>query len=278
MTKFEHTIFALPFAYLGMVMGCRGGPTLEQFVWVTLAMVGARSFAMGWNRYADRDLDRRNPRTSAWPLPQGKISARETLAFIFFSLVLFVLAAYQLAPLCRLLWPIVLLPLAIYSFAKRFTWFSHFILGTCLGLAPIGAWVAVTNRLPEVGIILLGFGVLFWTAGFDIIYSCQDYHFDRRERLHSIPVQFGMARALRLAKWLHILTIVFFVAFGMSYRLNVVYFTGLVLCSLFMWYEHRVVKPNDLSRINLAFFQLNGIVSVVAFVCASVDISLFGLF
>ncbi|MCX5887146.1 MAG: putative 4-hydroxybenzoate polyprenyltransferase [Proteobacteria bacterium] len=275
MIRFEHTVFALPFAYLGMILACKGFPTVPQFLWITVAMVGARSMAMSVNRLADYRIDKRNPRTATWPLPTGKISFRAVTLFAVVSFIVFLIAVYRLAPLCRSLWPVVIVPMIIYPFTKRFTYFSHFVLGLCLGLAPLGAYVAITNRLPEVPIIILGLAVLSWTAGFDIIYSCQDYAFDTREGLHSIPIALGIEKGLQLTKCLHLLTVFLLFLVGLLVRLNFFYFLGLLLISLFLWYENRIVKPSDLSRVNLSFFTLNGLVSIAILLFTTADILIF---
>ena len=265
MIKFEHTIFALPFAYLGVVLGAQGVPDFYTFFWITAAMIGARSYAMAVNRLADRSIDTRNPRTRNWPLPQGAITVLETSVFVLCAILLFVIAAFKLPSLCHVLWPVALIPMTIYPFLKRFTFLSHFVLGISLGLAPLGAWIAVTNIFPTAGIFSLGFAVSVWTAGFDIIYSCQDYEFDRHEGLHSIPVQFGIGMALNITKILHGLTVVFLLFVGMSFSLGVIFYTGVIFIAIFLWYENRIIKPDDLSRVDLSFFTLNGFVSIVAF-------------
>ncbi len=265
MIKFEHTIFALPFAYLGMVLGAQGMPDFYTFFWITVAMVGARSYAMAVNRLADRSIDSRNPRTKNWPLAQGLITVFETGVFVLCAILLFVIAAFMLPPLCRLLWPVALLPMTVYPFLKRFTFLSHFVLGISLGLAPLGAWIAVTNTFPPFGMFFLGCAVALWTAGFDIIYSCQDYHFDKREGLHSAPVQFGINRALSLTKTLHALTVGLLLLAGMSFSLGWLFYLGVVFIAIFLWYENRIVHPHDLSRVDVSFFTVNGFVSVFAF-------------
>jgi 4-hydroxybenzoate polyprenyltransferase len=273
--RFEHTLFALPFAYLGMILAERGFPTLSQFLWITVAMVGARSMAMSVNRLADYRIDQRNPRTANWPLPSGKISFQAVILFAVFSFVVFLIAVYQLAPLCRLLWPVIILPMIIYPFTKRFTYLSHFLLGLCLGLAPLGAYVAITDRIPELPIIVLGLAVLFWTAGFDIIYSCQDYDFDTREGLRSIPIVLGIEKGLQMTKILHLTTVFLLFLVGLLMRLNLFYFLGIILTSLFLWYENRIVKPSDLSKVNLSFFTMNGLVSIAILLFTMTDILFF---
>jgi 4-hydroxybenzoate polyprenyltransferase len=264
MIKFEHTIFALPFAYLGMVLAANGLPGLYTFFWITAAMVGARSYAMAMNRLADRAIDSKNPRTKRWPLSQGAVTVLETGVFITCSVLLFVISAFMLPPLCHKLWPLVLIPMTVYPFTKRFTWASHLVLGLCLGLAPLAAWVAVTNAIPPAGIAALGLAVGLWTAGFDIIYSCQDYGFDRQEGLHSIPVRFGLATALTITRFLHAGTVLLLVLVGMSFSLGPVFFAGILLIAVFLWYENRIVSPTDLSRVTVSFFTLNGLVSICA--------------
>ena len=266
MIKFEHTIFALPFAYLGMVLAANGLPDFYTFFWITAAMVGARSFAMAVNRLADRTIDSRNPRTQRWPLSQGAVTVLETGVFVICSVLLFVISAFMLPSLCHKLWPLVLIPMTIYPFMKRFTWTSHLVLGCCLGLAPLGAWVAVTNALPPAGIAALGLAVGLWTAGFDIIYSCQDYGFDLQEGLHSIPVRFGIGPALTITRWLHAATVGLLALVGMSFSLGPIFYAGILLIAIFLWYENRIVSPTDLSRVTVSFFTLNGFVSICAFV------------
>lgn len=273
MIKFEHTIFALPFAYLGMVLGAGGFPNLSTFVWITLAMVSTRTYAMTLNRILDIDIDKKNPRTSSWALPQGLVTIKESFLLLVISLVLFFLSVYMLPSLCHKLWPVVLLPMTFYSLVKRFTYICHFFLGLCLGLAPLGSWVATTNTLPPLGIYALGLAVLFWTAGFDIIYSCQDYNFDKIECLHSIPVRFGIKKALRFTKIFHILTIFFLIFLGNSFSLGVIFYIGVFLTAIFLWYENRIVTPEDLSRVNVSFFTINGFVSIFMFIFAFMSIN-----
>jgi 4-hydroxybenzoate polyprenyltransferase len=265
MIKFEHTIFALPFAYMGMLLGARGLPDGSTFLWVTLAMVGARTYAMALNRLFDRHIDRRNPRTRSWPLPQGLVSVSETIMLAGAALGLFAVSVMMLPPLTHVLWPAVLLPMTLYSLAKRFTVGCHFILGLCLGLAPLGAWVATTNTLPVAGIWLLGLAIMCWTAGFDIIYACQDRDFDRREGLHSFPARYGIGASLVWAKVLHGLTVTLLLLTGIVLSLGLLYGAGVACIAGFLWYENAILSPGDLSRINVSFFTLNGFVSIAAF-------------
>ncbi|MCX8042710.1 MAG: putative 4-hydroxybenzoate polyprenyltransferase [Desulfobacterota bacterium] len=265
MIKFEHTIFALPFAYLGMVLGARGMPNVWTWIWVTGALVGVRSYAMVVNRILDRAIDKKNPRTAHWALPSGRVTMREAVMFGAGALVLFFLSIAMLPSLCHVLWPVVLLPMTIYPLTKRFTALCHIVLGLCLGLAPLGAWVATTNSLPSPGILVLGLAVMCWTAGFDILYSCQDYEFDRQYALHSIPALLGIARALTIARLFHICAVALLASVGSFLSLGSLFYAGVALVAGFLWYEHTLISPQDLSRLNVAFFTLNGMVSVCAF-------------
>lgn len=266
MIKFEHTVFALPFAYMGMVLGAQGLPDLPSFIWITLAMVGARTYAMALNRLLDIDIDRKNPRTQDRALAKKTVRRTEAAILTAAALLIFFIAVYMLPPLCLKLWPAVILPMTFYSLAKRFTWLCHFLLGTCLGLAPPGAWIAVTGQMPGIGIYALGLAVLFWTAGFDIIYSCQDRDFDKRENLHSAPVKFGIKNSLRITKLLHGLTVILLTLCGLFFSLGIIYYGGILVVSAFLVYENMIVSDHDLSRVNAAFFTANGFVSIIAFV------------
>ncbi len=273
MIKFEHTIFALPFAYLGMVLGAGGLPAVRPVIWITCAMVGARSYAMALNRICDRAIDKKNPRTRHWALPSGSVAIGEAVLLGLGALVLFFIAVAMLPALCHLLWPLVLLPMTVYPLSKRFSFFCHFLLGLCLGLAPLGAWVATTNTLPPAGILALGLAVLCWTAGFDILYSCQDYEFDRRESLHSVPARFGIPAALRLTRLLHAGTVLCLIAVGLSFSLGAVFYGGVIIIAVFLWYENSIVSPDDLSRLNVSFFTVNGFVSICAFIFTFISVT-----
>jgi len=270
MIKFEHTIFALPFAYMGMVLAANGMPSLSHILWITIAMVGARSFAMSLNRYIDREIDARNPRTKDRAIPAKKLTARYVLGFSIISLAVFFVATYQLAPLARVVWPAIVLPFVIYSYTKRFTWLSHVILGMCLGLAPIGAWIAIKNGL-SWPVVILGAAVTLWTAGFDIIYACQDIEVDRREKLFSIPAVFGIKRALLVTRTFHVLTVCLLFTVGVAFKLGAIYYMGVIITALLLTYENRLVKPNDLSKVNLAFFTVNGFISLQIFAFTGLD-------
>jgi 4-hydroxybenzoate polyprenyltransferase len=275
MIKFQHSIFALPFAYLGAFLSQMRVPGLVTLLWITLAMVGARSFAMALNRLIDLEIDRRNPRTAERALPKKLLSVSTVILFILLSLAIFLLAVYNLAPICRYLWPFVTLPFVVYPYTKRFTWLSHFVLGLCLGLAPAGAWLAVTNTV-SLDPLLIGGAVLLWVAGFDIIYAIMDLDFDRQHGLFSIPAKFGVRRSLALTKLLHTASIAIFTWIGIRLGLGLLYFTGLAVTAILLIYENSLIKPNDLSRLNLAFFTMNGVVSVVMFCFVAFEVTLRG--
>ena len=267
--KFEHTIFALPFAYLGMVLAARGLPTFHQFFWITVAMASARTLAMSFNRLADRHIDARNPRTAKRPIQTGKISLRTVIVGSLISLIVLAVAAALLNPLTLQLLPGAIVFLLGYAYAKRFTWLSHFILGFTDGLAPIGAWAAVRGSVftaADLPAWLLLFTVTFWIGGFDLIYACQDTEFDRQEQLHSIPAKWGNAVALRVAQSCHMITVGLLGAIGLVMNLGPVYLIGAVVVATLLIYEHSLVKPNDLSKVNVAFFNVNGYISITIFV------------
>lgn len=265
MIKFEHTVFALPFAYIGMVLAAGGWPGWGKFWLITVAMAAARTAAMSLNRLIDFYIDARNPRTANRPLQAGRLSRGAALAGAVLSLGVLALAAAALNPVALALFPGALVFLVGYSYTKRFTWLSHFILGFTDGLAPAGAWVAVTGSFWKVsdvpGWLLLG-ALTFWIGGFDLLYACQDVDFDRAAGLHSVPARFGVPAALRLAIVCHVLTVILFAAVGLWFGLGWPYWLGLVfVAGLFVW-EHSLVKPHDLSRIDLAFFNINGYISL----------------
>ena len=271
MIKFEHSIFALPFAYLGAFLAQRRVPDLIVLLWITVAMVGARSLGMALNRLIDIEIDRRNPRTAERALPKGLLSVRNVLLFSFGSGSVFLLAVYNLAPVCRYLWPMVVIPFVIYPYTKRFTWLSHFVLGLCLGLAPIGAWIAVTNTL-SLEPVLLGSAVLLWVAGFDILYAIQDIDFDKRHGLFSIPARFGIENSLMFTRLLHAASIGLFILSGSRLHLGVFYFAGVAIAAVLLAYENSLIKPNDLSKLNVAFFTMNGVISVIMFCFVVIEV------
>jgi 4-hydroxybenzoate polyprenyltransferase len=265
--RFEHTIFALPFAYLGMVLAANGLPTLHQFFWITLVMASARTLAMSLNRLIDRELDARNPRTQNRPLPRGLISPRAVAGIVLIAFVIFEFAAWQLNPVCLALSPLALIFLVGYHYAKRFTWLCHWILGFTDGIAAAGGWVAVRASLDPMA-YLIWFIVIVWMAGFDLIYACQDVEVDRRENLQSFPARFGIARALTMARLNHAITILALAVVGIIAQLGFAFWIGVAIVALLLAYENAIVKPNDLSRVNLAFFNVNGYISVIVFLSA----------
>ncbi|MBN2389097.1 MAG: UbiA family prenyltransferase [Anaerolineae bacterium] len=266
--KFEHTIFALPFAYVGMLLAADGWPTWRQFIWITVAMAAARTLAMAINRIADRALDARNPRTANRPLVTGRIALSTAWAGTTISGVVLSIAAWQLGPFPLILLPGALLFLVGYAFAKRFTWLSHFILGFTDGLAPVGAWVAVRGSLFTVddvpAWVLLGV-VTLWIGGFDIIYACQDIEADRTAGLHAIPARFGAPAALEVSSLCHVVTITLLIVLGKTLVLSWPYWLGLAVVAGLLVYEHSLVRPGDLSRIDVAFFNINSYISVTLF-------------
>lgn len=264
MIKIEHSIFALPFAFAGAFIASGGVPAWKPFVLLTIAMVAVRSFAMAFNRVVDLPFDRRNPRTQNRPLVTGEITRLQTWAFIVVMAVVFVLACAGLNRLCLMLSPLALGISALYSVMKRFTWLCHFVLGAVLGLAPLAGWLSVDPvfTLPAV---LLFWGVLFWVAGFDILYSCQDTAFDIEVGLHSVPARFGMPTALVISTFCHVNTVVFFLLAGWAAGLSWAWYPVWAIVSLVLVLEHRLIRADDLSRVNMAFFTLNGVVSIVVF-------------
>lgn len=266
--KFEHTIFALPFAYLGMLLAAGGWPTLSQFLWITVAMAAARTVAMGFNRIADRWIDARNPRTANRPLVTGAISLRTAWAGTIVAAGVLTLAAWQLGPFPLSLLPGAFLFLVGYSFTKRFTWLSHFILGATDGLAPVGAWAAIRGSLFTINDLpawILLSVVILWIGGFDLIYACQDVDYDRQYGLQSIPARFGVAPALRLSAVCHGLTALLLAGLGFLLNLGWPYWIGLIIAILLLSWEHILVKPDDLSRIDVAFFNINSYISITLF-------------
>lgn len=266
--RFEHTIFALPFAYLGMLLSAGGWPTWSQFFWITVAMAAARTLAMGFNRIADRWIDARNPRTADRPLITGKISISTAWIGTLLAGLILAVAAWQLGPLPFRLLPGAYLLLIGYSLTKRFTWTSHFILGFTDGLAPMGAWVAIRGSLftlDDLPAWILMAIVMLWIAGFDMIYACQDVDFDQQEKLHSIPAIFGVRIALKISALCHLLTILLLLLLGLLSGFGWLYWIGmLVVVSLLVW-EHSLVQPGDLSRIDVAFFNINSYISITLF-------------
>jgi len=263
MIKIEHTLFALPFAFLGAVLAANGLPTPWQLLWIVVAMVGARSAAMAFNRIADRRFDAKNPRTASRALPAGLLSVGFVWAFTITSAALFVLAAAMLNRLTLILSPVALACVLLYSLTKRWTQLSHLVLGACLSIAPTGAWIAVRGAIESPAPLLLSLVVLLWTAGFDVLYACQDYDFDRREGLKSIPARVGIARALWIARALHALAFLALVWLFVVTQLGPIAFVGVIATGALLVYQHRLVRADDLSRLNAAFFTTNAFVSVI---------------
>ncbi len=271
MVKIEHTIFALPFALIGAFLAARGMPRPAEIGWILLAMVGARSAAMAFNRLVDLPFDARNPRTANRALPKKQLTSAFVIAFIVGSSAIFVFAASQLNRLSLALSPLALGIIFFYSYTKRFTWFTHLFLGMALACAPIGAWVALRGSI-SLPPLILGLAVVLWVAGFDVIYACQDVEFDRRESLYSIPKRFGIAGALWISGALH-LTMVLILAFLFrSEGLGSISILGLTLVAFLLAYEHSLVRPTDLSRANTAFFTINGWISILLFVTVMIDL------
>jgi 4-hydroxybenzoate polyprenyltransferase len=265
MIKIEHTLFALPFAFLGAVLAARGLPTLSQVLWISVAMVGARSTAMAFNRIADRDFDARNPRTQGRAIPAGFLSVGFVWVFTIAAAMLFLVAAAMLNRLTLILAPVALASVLLYSLTKRWTALAHLVLGWCLAIAPTGAWIAVRGTLDSPVPLLLSLVVLLWTAGFDVLYSCQDYEIDRREGLRSIPARFGVAGSLWIARALHAGAFAALVALYWAVQLGSLALVGVLATGILLVYQHTLVRADDLSRLNAAFFTTNAFVSVILF-------------
>jgi 4-hydroxybenzoate polyprenyltransferase len=261
LVKIEHTLFALPFAYVGALLAVGDVPSGHDLLWITLAMVGARSFAMGLNRLIDAAIDARNPRTAGRELPSGALSRAQVFAFCGASLTLFLVAVWQLDPLVQWLWPIPIAGFIVYPYLKRWTWLCHFWLGAVDGLAPVGAWVAITGKLPWQA-WLLGAAVACWVAGFDFFYSLFDVEVDRSQRLHSIATRFGTRGAFAGARLLHAATVGFLVAAGAGLHVAVLYWLGVAAVATLLAYEHTLVRPGELRRLDAAFFTMNGVIAI----------------
>lgn len=265
MIKFEHSVFALPFALVGALLAARaagGLPAWRQILWIIVAMVGARSAAMTMNRIADIEYDRRNPRTANRALPKGELSVGFAAAFAIASSALLVLAAWQLNPLALKLSPVALAILFFYSYTKRFTSWAHFVLGLCLGISPAAAWIAIRGSL-DWRMLILCAAVTLWVGGFDVLYACQDVEFDKTAGLYSIPKKFGIARALLIARAMHITMIGLLIWLAWSFQLTWPAWAGIAVVAALLVYEHSLVKPDDLSKMNAAFFTVNGYISLL---------------
>jgi 4-hydroxybenzoate polyprenyltransferase len=262
MIKWEHSVFALPFALCGAMLAAQGLPSVHQLFWIIVAMVAARSAAMAFNRLADASIDAANPRTQTRALPAGVLSQAFVTKFVLISCAIFVFSAWQLNRLAFVLSPVALAILLLYSYTKRFTRWSHLILGSALGIAPAAAWIAVRGSL-DPRILLLTGAVTFWVGGFDVLYSCQDYEFDRQAGLHSIPRYCGIGKALWIARAFHILMLFVLMSLIAAFGLGKLAILGVVIVALLLTYEHSLVSSDDLSRLNAAFFTMNGVISVV---------------
>lgn len=260
----SHSVFALPFAYMGAFLAAGAVPTGHDLFWITLAMVGARSAALALNNYIDLKYDKIHPRFTERPMVTGKVKPWEAIAIIVVCLVLFLLAAAQLQPLCLKLWPLALLPLAAYPYMKRFSWTCHLVLGLALAAAPVGAWIAVSGDI-SFAVLFLGLAVGVWIAGFDVIYGCQDVAFDKVHGLHSMPVRFGVPGALRLAKLMHVISVGGFALVGILLQLHYVYYLGVMLAGIVLIYQHSIVSAADLSKVTQRYFMRNGLVGILIF-------------
>lgn len=271
MIKIEHSVFALPFAYIGAFLAAGGWPGIDKIAVLTVAMVAVRSFAMAFNRYADIEIDAANPRTQDRPLVTGELSSRFTLGFIIGTGILFVVMCALMNTVCLILSPLALGVSAFYSFCKRFTYWCHFVLGMVLGLAPVAGWLSVdpTLTLPAA---LFFFGVTMWVAGFDLLYACQDAEFDAERGLWSIPARLGVPAALAISTLSHVCTAALFLLAGWAAGMGVIYFVVTGIISLILVGEHYLVKPDDMSRVNVAFFTMNGVISVVLFIGVLADL------
>jgi 4-hydroxybenzoate polyprenyltransferase len=270
LVKIEHTVFALPFAYVGAFLAVNGTPSGHDLLWITLAMVGARSLAMALNRLIDARIDARNPRTSSREIPSGQLSIVQVVLFCAASLALFLVAIWHLNPLVHWLWPIPVAGFVVYPYLKRFTWLCHFWLGAVDGLAPVGAWVAITGKLPWQA-WLLGAAVALWVAGFDLFYALFDEEIDRREGLHSIVTRFGVRGAFLGARLSHAATVACLVAAGLGLPVGALYWIGVAVVAALLGYEHSLVRPGDLRRLDTAFFTMNGVISVAFAVFVVLD-------
>ncbi len=261
MIKIEHTVFALPFAYIGALLVEKSIPSAWDLFWITLAMIGARTAAMCLNRIIDRHIDAKNPRTANRALPKGLIGLGAVWIYTFLSIALLFFATLNLSNLAFKLFPVALFMLFFYPYTKRFTWFCHLFLGATLALAPVGAWVAISDGF-STAIIVLGLGVMFWVAGFDIIYACSDYDFDREYGIYSIPARFGIERALVISLVFHVLAIFLFALTGFMLELGIIYLAGVFISAVILFYQHKLVRK-DLQKGSASFFKFNGILSII---------------
>ena len=271
LVKLEHTVFALPFAYIGAFLAVDGIPRARDLLWITVAMIGARSLAMALNRLIDARIDARNPRTAGRELPRGALTPTQVVLFSLASLAVFLIAVYQLAPIVGWLWPIPVVAFVVYPYLKRVTWLSHAWLGAVDGLAPLGAWAAITNDLPWEA-WLLGGAVAFWVSGFDLFYALFDVEIDRAQDLRSFPARFGVPATFAVARTCHVLTVACLVAAGLGLPVGALYWAGVAAVAGLLAYEHALVSPSDLRRLDAAFFTLNGVISVSFFAFVLADV------
>jgi 4-hydroxybenzoate polyprenyltransferase len=271
LVKVEHTVFALPFAYIGAFLAVDGVPSAHDLLWITVAMVGARSLAMALNRLIDVGIDARNPRTSGRELPRGALQPWQVLAFSAASLAVFLIAVFQLAPIVRWLWPIPVAAFVVYPYLKRVHWASHFWLGAVDGLAPVGAWIAITNDFAWEA-WALGAAVAFWVAGFDLLYALFDLEVDRAQGLHSFAARFGVRATFAGARLCHAATVAFLVVAGLGLDVGALYWLGVVAVAALLLYEHSLISPADQSRLDMAFFTMNGVISVTFFAFVLADV------
>lgn len=271
MIKFAHTIFALPFAFTAAVLAARGLPTLSQTLWIVVAMVGGRTAAMGLNRIIDAEIDAKNPRTRSRAIPAGLIGKGTVLVFVVIGILFLVYAAYRLNPLCLYLSPLIIFFLVLYSFCKRFTALAHIVLGICIAFAPLGAWVAIQGKIEGPALLLAG-SVVFWLAGFDTLYALQDLDFDRSQGLHSIPVRLGVKGSLWIARAFHLVMLGLLVALYMAMGLGIFFLIGLGITAALLFYEHWLLRTGDLTKIDMAFLNMNGYISINIFVFTLIDI------
>ena len=271
MIKFAHTVFALPFAFTAAVLAARGLPTVYQTFWIVIAMVGGRTTAMGLNRIIDAEIDAKNPRTCSRAIPAGLIDKGTVFAFVLIGILFLVYAAYMLNPLCLYLSPLILFFLVLYSFCKRFTSLAHIVLGICIAFAPLGAWVAIQGKIGQPA-LLLAASVVFWLAGFDTLYALQDLDFDRANGLHSIPVRLGVAGSLWIARIFHVVMLGLLVALHVTMGLGVFFLIGVGITAALLFYEHWLLRTGDLTKLDMAFFNMNGYISVNIFVFTLIDI------
>ena len=271
LVRIEHTVFALPFAYVGAFLAVDGWPGLRDLLWITVAMVGARTLAMALNRLVAAELDARNPRTASRELPSGALTRVQVLGLCLVAFATYLVAVFQLDPIVRWLWPVPVALFVVYPYLKRFTWLCHLWLGVCLGLAPVGAWLAVSGDAPWEGWVI-GAAVAFWVAGFDLFYSLYDLEHDRAQGLHSWATRFGEHGVFLAARTFHVLTVALLALAGAGLSVGVVYWLGVVAVASLLAYEHSLVRPGDLRRLDAAFFTVNGVISVVFFVCVALDV------